>query len=197
MAAQEEAAALLQGESGFGQRVDLTTRIRQILVDYPEGTSILKELIQNAVRPVDSPDDVARDSSCRGVPCVRVALHVPRRTDRRPSVPSPAHAADQSAGGAGRGLVGWEGWEGSGGALCSRRCLTTTEHRYSCPHASPLSRSPAWAQQLSGVFQHPPTSSGDNTESEGEGECERAAVVRQWMAHSHARLTADMRERIS
>lgn len=30
----------------FGQRVDLTARIREILLDYPEGTSIFKELIQ-------------------------------------------------------------------------------------------------------------------------------------------------------
>lgn len=32
----------------FGQRVDLTRRIREILVNYPEGTTVLKELIQNA-----------------------------------------------------------------------------------------------------------------------------------------------------
>ncbi|PKA59238.1 E3 ubiquitin-protein ligase MUL1 [Apostasia shenzhenica] len=32
----------------FGQRVDLTRRIREVLVDYPEGTTVLKELIQNA-----------------------------------------------------------------------------------------------------------------------------------------------------
>ena len=43
-------AAALEGESGFGQRVDLTSRIREILSNYPEGPSILKELIQNAVR---------------------------------------------------------------------------------------------------------------------------------------------------
>lgn len=30
----------------FGQKVDLTARIREILINYPEGTSILKELIQ-------------------------------------------------------------------------------------------------------------------------------------------------------
>jgi len=30
----------------FGQRVDLTANIRKILLDYPEGTSIFKELIQ-------------------------------------------------------------------------------------------------------------------------------------------------------
>ncbi|KAJ1463330.1 hypothetical protein M885DRAFT_610341 [Pelagophyceae sp. CCMP2097] len=34
--------------SDFGQRVDLTVRIREILRNYPEGTSILKELVQNA-----------------------------------------------------------------------------------------------------------------------------------------------------
>jgi len=29
-----------------GQKVDLTARIREILINYPEGTPILKELIQ-------------------------------------------------------------------------------------------------------------------------------------------------------
>eukprot|EP00854_Cymbomonas_tetramitiformis_P005341 gene5341-6484_t len=38
----------VEGETAFGQKVDLTTRIREILQNYPEGTSILKELIQNA-----------------------------------------------------------------------------------------------------------------------------------------------------
>ncbi|KAL6760935.1 hypothetical protein V8C86DRAFT_987674 [Haematococcus lacustris] len=32
----------------FGQKVDLTARIREILINYPEGTPILKELVQNA-----------------------------------------------------------------------------------------------------------------------------------------------------
>ncbi|KAH7404684.1 hypothetical protein KP509_15G038000 [Ceratopteris richardii] len=32
----------------FGQKVDLTRRIREILANYPEGTTVLKELIQNA-----------------------------------------------------------------------------------------------------------------------------------------------------
>ena len=32
----------------FGQKVDLTQRIREVLQNYPEGTTILKELIQNA-----------------------------------------------------------------------------------------------------------------------------------------------------
>lgn len=32
----------------FGQRVDLTRRIREVLANYPEGTTVLKELIQNA-----------------------------------------------------------------------------------------------------------------------------------------------------
>ena len=34
--------------SNFGQRIDLAVRIREILRNYPEGTSIVKELIQNA-----------------------------------------------------------------------------------------------------------------------------------------------------
>eukprot|EP01031_Cornospumella_fuschlensis_P039421 gene39421-47992_t len=32
----------------FGQKVDLTASIRNILRNYPEGTAIFKELIQNA-----------------------------------------------------------------------------------------------------------------------------------------------------
>lgn len=32
----------------FGQKVDLTQRIREVLANYPEGTTILKELLQNA-----------------------------------------------------------------------------------------------------------------------------------------------------
>jgi sacsin len=34
----------------FGQKVDLTARLREILQNYPEGTTILRELLQNAVR---------------------------------------------------------------------------------------------------------------------------------------------------
>lgn len=30
----------------FGQTLSLTARIREILLNYPEGTSILKEIIQ-------------------------------------------------------------------------------------------------------------------------------------------------------
>ncbi|KAL7096896.1 hypothetical protein ACP275_10G109500 [Erythranthe tilingii] len=40
-----EAPILLED---FGQKVDLTRRIREILLNYPEGTTVLKELIQNA-----------------------------------------------------------------------------------------------------------------------------------------------------
>ena len=32
----------------FGQKVDLTSRIREILVNYPAGTTVLKEFVQNA-----------------------------------------------------------------------------------------------------------------------------------------------------
>ncbi|KAL3718738.1 hypothetical protein ACJRO7_003791 [Eucalyptus globulus] len=32
----------------FGQKVDLTRRIREVLLNYPEGTTVLKEVIQNA-----------------------------------------------------------------------------------------------------------------------------------------------------
>lgn len=40
-----EAPVLLED---FGQKVDLTRRIREVLLNYPEGTTVLKELIQNA-----------------------------------------------------------------------------------------------------------------------------------------------------
>ncbi|XP_037481985.1 sacsin-like [Triticum dicoccoides] len=32
----------------FGRRVDLTRRIREVLANYPEGTTALRELMQNA-----------------------------------------------------------------------------------------------------------------------------------------------------
>lgn len=38
----------LNAGEDFGQKIDLTVRIREILRNYPEGTSILKELVQNA-----------------------------------------------------------------------------------------------------------------------------------------------------
>jgi len=41
-------AAWSSSAQDFGQKVDLTVRIREILRNYPEGLSILKELIQNA-----------------------------------------------------------------------------------------------------------------------------------------------------
>ena len=37
-----------EGWQDFGQTVSLTSRIRELLLNYPEGTSIFKELIQNA-----------------------------------------------------------------------------------------------------------------------------------------------------
>jgi len=33
----------------FGQKVGLTRRIREVLLNYPKGTTVLKELIQNCV----------------------------------------------------------------------------------------------------------------------------------------------------
>jgi sacsin len=41
------AAAASLGDD-FGQRVDLTVRLRELLRGYPEGTSVLRELAQNA-----------------------------------------------------------------------------------------------------------------------------------------------------
>ena len=32
----------------FGQKIDLTARIREILVNYPPGSTIIKEFLQNA-----------------------------------------------------------------------------------------------------------------------------------------------------
>ena len=57
--------------SDFGQKVDLTASIRNILRNYPEGTAILKELIQNA-------DDAGAHTisftlDCRSHPSVTLA----------------------------------------------------------------------------------------------------------------------------
>ena len=37
-----------EGEEAFGQTVVLTKRIQSVLRGYPEGTSVVKELVQNA-----------------------------------------------------------------------------------------------------------------------------------------------------
>ena len=42
---------MAKGWSEFGQHVTLTARIREILDNYPEGTSVLKELIQVPLPP--------------------------------------------------------------------------------------------------------------------------------------------------
>ena len=60
----------------FGQRVDLTRRIHEVLANYPEGTSVLRELIQNA-------DDVGAS---------RVRLCLDRRAHRARSLLAPALA---------------------------------------------------------------------------------------------------------
>ncbi|KAJ4961747.1 hypothetical protein NE237_021657 [Protea cynaroides] len=49
----------------FGQKVDLTRRIREVLVNYPEGTTVLKELIQNA-------DDAGATKVCL---CLDLRVH--------------------------------------------------------------------------------------------------------------------------
>ena len=59
--ATAEATADEFGED-FGQKVDLTARIREILRDYPEGTSIFKELVQNA-------DDAGASEICFILDC--------------------------------------------------------------------------------------------------------------------------------
>jgi len=63
----------------FGQKIDLTVRIREILRNYPEGTSILKELIQNA-------DDAG---------ATEVALCLDTRSFPTQSLPSPKLASFQ------------------------------------------------------------------------------------------------------
>ncbi|CAD6261751.1 unnamed protein product [Miscanthus lutarioriparius] len=60
----------------FGQRVDLTRRIREVLANYPEGTTALRELIQNA-------DDAGAG---------RVRLCLDRRSHGRASLLAPALA---------------------------------------------------------------------------------------------------------
>ncbi|KAM0910828.1 hypothetical protein ACQ4PT_013891 [Festuca glaucescens] len=60
----------------FGQRVDLTRRIREVLASYPEGTTALRELIQNA-------DDAGAS---------RVRLCLDRRAHGRRSLLAPALA---------------------------------------------------------------------------------------------------------
>lgn len=47
--ARNVASSLLSNATfDFGQKVDLCVRIREIIRNYPEGTSVLKELVQNA-----------------------------------------------------------------------------------------------------------------------------------------------------
>lgn len=45
---EEESSSRSLLMEDFGQKVDLTRRIREVLLNYPEGTTVLKELIQNA-----------------------------------------------------------------------------------------------------------------------------------------------------
>lgn len=63
----------------FGQKVSLCARLREILVAYPEGTSILKELLQNA-------DDAG---------ATRVAFCLDARTHAATSLISPGLAPFQ------------------------------------------------------------------------------------------------------
>ncbi|XP_026408158.1 sacsin-like isoform X2 [Papaver somniferum] len=65
----------------FGQKVDLTRRIREVLINYPEGTTVLKELIQNA-------DDAG---------ATKVCLCLDRRVHRVDSLLSPKLAEWQGS----------------------------------------------------------------------------------------------------
>ncbi|KAK6931871.1 hypothetical protein RJ641_003664 [Dillenia turbinata] len=51
----------------FGQKVDLTRRIREVLLNYPEGTTVLKELIQNADDAGATVVRLCLDRRCHGV----------------------------------------------------------------------------------------------------------------------------------
>ncbi|KAI4965975.1 hypothetical protein ZWY2020_047275 [Hordeum vulgare] len=86
----------------FGQRVDLTRRIREVLANYPEGTTALRELIQNAddagasrVRLLTAPPRrllaVSRRHSGRAPPCL------PTTTPPSPTTTSPASPASAAA----------------------------------------------------------------------------------------------------
>ena len=44
----------------FGQKIDLTARIREILVNYPPGSTIIKEFLQNA----DGAESIGRREAC-------------------------------------------------------------------------------------------------------------------------------------
>ena len=63
--------------SDFGQKVDLTARLREILLNYPEGTSIVKELVQNAVR------------AARDVRSGHGAWRVPRHSEKQTAISPP------------------------------------------------------------------------------------------------------------
>ena len=70
----------------FGQKVDLTARLREILLNYPEGTSILKELVQNAVRSLLLPPRGAvppANSAPRPPLSPRRTMPAPRRIHTR------------------------------------------------------------------------------------------------------------------
>ncbi len=45
----------------FGQKIDLTARIREILVNYPPGSTIIKEFLQNADGNSQHPASYARE----------------------------------------------------------------------------------------------------------------------------------------
>ncbi len=56
------------GTEAFKQTVSLKKRIRNILQGYPEGTPVIKELIQNA-------EDAGATEVCRAKICVFVWMH--------------------------------------------------------------------------------------------------------------------------
>ena len=76
--------------SGFGQKISLTAMIKNIIKDYPEGTQILKELLQNG-------DDAK-------------ARHMTFLFDRRShGSTSVAKGTEGPAEGGGRKMAGWQG----------------------------------------------------------------------------------------
>ena len=57
----------------FGQKIDLTARIREILVNYPPGSTIIKEFLQNAdgAESIGRREHVGRHARARLRPCMR------------------------------------------------------------------------------------------------------------------------------
>ena len=87
----------LHGAKKFGQQVDLTQRIRDILRDYPEGTAILKELLQNADDAGASQFALVLDARTRFIDSERPKLFPEREEGAMASLQGPSLLAFNSA----------------------------------------------------------------------------------------------------